>query len=138
MNKEDVFYGRINDERLRYTEKNEAIEMILDSYFPEPLPKTIELVRYVRSKINEPTETRAKDIVEEIIEYLDDDYGDPEYCEDQTSINEMIDVAKDFVSKIYDLYVPWTCEKESSEIIDCERWVREHAPNWIEEGVKFE
>jgi len=132
MNLDDVFYGNVNEEILTYTEKDEAIERLIDS-MASPIPKTLELVKYRRVRIAEPKDSQVDDILVTVLEIIDENYGDPEEPYSEPN-DEMRAAAVEFINKLQELYTPWACEIESSEVIDCEEWVKKNAPEWLEDS----
>ena len=107
MKHTDLFYDLDNIEILSYSEKDEAIEMILDGCYPENMPRELELCTYKRSVVDSPPDYHTEGILETLTEFLDENYGGEENYEPTA---EMKEETEKYVSKIFKLYVPWRCE----------------------------
>lgn len=131
MKKEDIYYDRDDVETLHYDDKEEAISEILGMCLDceGNYPKTLELLHYRRVKISDDPVKKSESIIEDLVEHLDENYRHDEDFTEATE--EMKKHSFDFVKKIYDLYVPWSCESFKKEIIDCEKWINENEPKWL-------
>jgi hypothetical protein len=131
MKKNDTFYGADNEEYLSQTTLDDAIEMAIDS-LTMPIPKTIEIYKYKRSKPKLSSRFDRENVLMLILDSLDEEFGNPDdpYSE---STDEMIKATDEFINKIESLYVSWTCEKVGSTIINCKEWVKTNAPHWVTE-----
>ena len=135
MNKDDIFWDIEDAESLRNTDLNEAVYAQLDD-MALPFPKTITLFKWKRQEPPKATMYNAKNLIIDIKERLDEDYGDQidgecsyEYPE------EAEEMALEFLKKIYDMYVPWTCELTGEkEVINVKEWVKKHSPHWMKDG----
>ena len=137
-NKEIDYWDKEDSEYLEHTDKDEAIEYIIDGE-PEPLPLEIDIIGYSRERVD--LDRFAKNIAETLAEYIDEEYGDPDACHlfDKSDEN-LIDAAKEFVAKATENYKPWACKEvpESKEVINVKKWVTENRKDWILDGVEFE
>lgn len=121
-------------EILNYTDEDEAIENIIDSFHPYTVPTEITIHGYVRKKVTMDAERESSWILEALLEHLDENYGG----EDPTVESEVMkSAALKFVKNIFELYEPWQCEKITSKKIDTKKWVEENAQHWIDEGLAF-
>ena len=131
-----IYYGRKDDELLEFTEKDEAIEMILDSYHPDPIPKMLELVKFQKKKITATDINNLAEFVNECaFERLEDLYGNFE--EDHSPSSKLKELSEKFANEYSKAFNVLQCEEISSETIDCVKWVKENASSWLEEGLKF-
>jgi hypothetical protein len=114
------------DEHLSYTDMDEAIEMALDD--SGQLDGTIIAYGFSRMRINRRD---CGDVLGDLIERLDEEYGSPEGPDD---IPEIMRAAEDgFLRIVLAHYVPWACEVVEQHEINVASWVREHRPDWLEE-----
>ena len=127
-----------DDERIT-EEYHECIESCLDSMPAKSMPKFITITAYERAVPS------FKDVgfpLEEILEKLDANFGDPEgYGDDQgrDDLKIMKDAETVFLKVIEKHYYSWKCKPiaGSQEEVDCEAWIREHRPNWMDGGLVF-
>ena len=140
MNKDDIFYGREDEEVLIHEDINEAIYEQLDE-MPQPFPKTITIFEWKRMELPLVIREDGRDLLDHIEEGLNDDYGDQndgdssfEFSEDEEEL------AVEFLEKLYEMYVPWTCELSGKkEVVNIKSWVKEHKPHWLDAAdIEFE
>ena len=126
--KEIEFWDDEGTEILNYTDKDEAIEYILDGI--GELPDKLEICGYTRRIMTESAESLGDSVLDDLLERLDDEYGG----EDETErTDEMKKAATIFANKMLSLYSVWQCEIVKREIIDVNEWVKENCPNWLEQ-----
>jgi len=122
--KEPVFWGSPDNERLEYSDEDEAIEGILDN-MNDPLPETITICGFARMEIS----TLYLHPLEDCLDTLDEEYGDPE--EEPTQSTETMKKAERvFLDIIKMEYTPWMCEEVCRKEIDVADWVKENRPDW--------
>lgn len=134
MDKEPIFFDCDPDEeRLRFTDQDEAIEHYLDDlggllYWPE----SVTVHGFARAAVGEvhPIEKSAEHLLEYLLEWLDEDYGDPGAPTKPSE--EMRGAARVFVKSVVEQYEPWACVKVSEQSVLVLPWVMEHAPHWLE------
>ena len=134
MNRTDIFYDVKHAEELRCDDFHEAVEMILDAMDCKvsDLPETIEIYRYKRMKVNKNVKSDAQGLLEDIYERLDEEYGGPDNYSEPTK--QVMEIAESFLTRVYSLYVPWTCEVDGPPIkVNVKDWIKKNAPHWLEE-----
>ena len=120
------FWDDEGTEILNFTDKDEAIEYILDGI--GELPAKLEICGYTRREMTESAESLGDSVLDDLLERLDDEYGG----EDETErTDEMKKSATIFANKMLSLYSVWQCEIVKKEIIDVNEWVKENRPDWL-------
>lgn len=122
-----------DEERLIYESADEAIEYYIDDCHPMPIKDIGEVTVYEYKPMDVEKYLSAKNLVEDLLESLEDDYGDPDG--DGTKPTErMIEAAEQFIKVIEHEYVPWAMEKTGESVtVDAYEWVKKNAPDWLEE-----
>ena len=118
------------EERLHYTDKDEAIEYILDNWDEPKLPESIEICGYIRMSLNEHPGGWAQWILELVLERLDEEYGDPDEYSKPTE--EMTKVAKRFMEIVCDEYTVWAYEIVTRKTVNVREWCEKHRPDFLE------
>lgn len=136
MKREVKFWAAPDTERLVHTDFDEAVEDILDGMEPTPiaeLPETIEVAGFARAIV--PLNVLYKPL-EDIIERLDEDYGDPEGEYFTESTDTMREAQAQFLQIVRDEYQKqcWACDAITRVTVDVQSWIAEHAPRWLEEA----
>lgn len=109
------WWGPPEAERLYASDKDEAIESILDD-FDEP-PETVVVCGYAEMKVN----FESYGPLEDVLESLDEEYGDPDG--DRAEATEaMIEAEEAFMAVIAKEYKTWACEEVSRETINIAEW----------------
>ena len=125
--REVVFWDEEGKEQLSFTEKDEAIEYILDG--SDELPETLEICGFARIEVTETPDQLSDIILEDLFERLDENYGG----ENPTDISaEIQDKAEEFAKFILDKYEPRQCEIIKRETINVNDWVIKNRPDWID------
>jgi hypothetical protein len=106
-----------DEERLTFTDPDEAIENYLDD-LDDPLPEEVTVYGFAPIQATRSVDAIAGGHLEALLESLDEEYGDPG---DRT-----------YVAAVLAEYKPWACEQVSSEAVNVREWVKEHAPHWLE------
>ena len=129
---EEPLYGN-----LHFTAEDDAMEMILDSFFPDPLPRRVTLYGWARRELERRDVELAVGAAEEYIwERLDEEYGNPDGSarDSEPTPEHEAAIAKAktaLVDAIRAGYPVLGCEIATEKEIDCEQWVRENAPHWM-------
>jgi hypothetical protein len=120
MNDEIDLWDSPDQESLHgYTTKDEAIEMILDDM--EIDPETIIVCGYKRMELN----IDHCYPLENLLEWLDDDYGDPDEATGPTSA--MLEAEEVFLAAVKKEYMVWSCKEVCRETVNVAQWRREKA-----------
>jgi hypothetical protein len=126
-----------DSEILSYENENDAIEYYLDDYLHAlPIaewPEKITLYGFVRETLKLGNE--AARILEQLLEGLDEEYGNPEKATTETE--GMKKAAEEFVQKVAAEYQVWSCKRVASEEINVMEWVKEHCPQWLTENPQL-
>ena len=132
MKKDDIFYGERDSEILIHTNKEEAIEDVLDVLddLISPMPKEIEICAFKRVNVKDKLTNLSGEILSILLEKLDEEYGDLEGTETRPS-KKMTDASLVFVSSILEDYIPWRCEIFEKEKINCKEWITKNNPEWL-------
>lgn len=122
------YWDSEGEERLTHTDRDDAIECILND--AGDLPEKIDICGYARMVPN--GELLAHHALEHLLEDLDEEYGDPEggYV---SGTDKMKEAAKVFTTTVLDEYVSWACEIVKRETVDVTAWVKENRPDWLEQ-----
>jgi len=122
-------------ERLRHEDDAEAIDAYLDGL--DPLPETVEVHGYARDALPSASERRAwaESLVEQLLAWIDDEYGDPDGGTEHETEPACVDIALEMVDKALEGYVVWRCHKVCSRTVDVKAWVKEHCPDWLGGGA---
>jgi hypothetical protein len=115
-------------ETLHWEDKNQAIESYLDDLTHDDQPATLTVYGFARMS---PNWKRLEiNVLDDLIENLDEEYGSPDEATIQTAI--MQQAAKEFVQKIAAEYQTWSCVVKTSEEINVMEWIKENRPHWLE------
>lgn len=122
--KEVVYWDCEDSEQLRHETVDEAIEAFIDGFDdPAMVPQTIEVKGYRRV----PVEAYGINILDDVLEALDEEYGDPDG--DSTEPTPAMKKAEAaFLDTICSEYTPCLCEPCDSVLIQTKDWVRD----WVE------
>lgn len=128
---EPDFWDACERERLTYEDIDDAIEEYLDQLAPGKLPETVEVKGYVR---REPSISEYEGaMLENLIERLDEEYGDPDAYHATPASENMKAAELVFIKAVLAEYESWQCEPVITKEIDALAWVREHRPEWLED-----
>jgi len=130
MGKNDVFWGLLEDENLHCETPDEAIEDLLDSLDFKDMFDTTVVHEYKRLTID-PKSFDAQGPVLDLLERLDEEFGDP--CGDATQISSsMLAASEEFIAKVIEDYDPWACELTGKKhMVNTWQWIKEFRPDWI-------
>ena len=133
MTDETLLWGEDGDELLSCRNANSAIESYLDGFWPEILRETHEVTVFEYR----PVTIQISDCgspLENVLEYLDEQYGDPDGTPDYAGAQEMQDAEKAFLDTVISHYKPWACEQTGKSVtVNALEWVREHRPDWLKD-----
>lgn len=103
---------------------DEAVTEYLSQMLPEDWPRTVEVYRYERCVVSDESKGfLAGRILDQAIEDLDEDYGNPE--QETKVTKEMRALAQEYVEKLTALYHVWRCDNVGpTQEIDVVEWVR--------------
>ncbi len=120
---EPEYWAFGEEDHFSATEPEEAIGHYLEAC--DPLPETIEIHGY--SKVIATTEGCHP--LEHLLECMDEEYGDPDGgAPDET--DAMRAAEKAFLAVVEAEYMPWACDRVSSETINVKEWVEKHGKDW--------
>lgn len=127
------FYTCVEVDELEYTDLDEAVEGHLDYLEPvEDWPEELAVLAYRRVVVSAgEQELFAELALEEAIERLDEEFGNPDSATDVT--DGMKKAAVLFIETVLEEYNVWRCVREPQEdqTVPVAKWVREHAPQWM-------
>jgi hypothetical protein len=112
-------------EVLTATDVSEAVQEWVD-YFDGPLPETVTVYGFARRELP-PTEKLAENILYDVLERLNDEYGDPDGLRGDGRTPEMVEAAHAFADVIRCKYWVWACEHASEETVKVSDYVAEPA-----------
>lgn len=115
--KDDIYYGREDEEILTCESKEEFVNRFLN--LSNEIPNKLEVCKYIR-EIVPKSFLSADRLVEYVIEELDERYGMEEPSE---STPKMEEAAKKFIEVVLDEYVPWVCKIKEKEEINLREWI---------------
>jgi len=127
MKKDDIRYGAE-----RYTDKlwettDEAVEDHIDNCIEEGLEGDLTVLEFKRATIPEPTKGEAESLLDSLWDDLNDEYGDPDYIEQNEPSETIKNEAIEFLKKVYADYVPWAMEPTGKEIqVNLKKWAEEN------------
>ena len=121
-----VFWDCDDDaEILHHETEYEAIEAHLDGIYPAEWGETITVYGFAR-KITPKIDP------DRVLEYIEEHEWEEFIREDGMDITpRMKEAAQTFVDILHEEFVPWRCDRVSSEEIDVAAWVKEHCPHWL-------
>jgi len=118
-----------NDETLSYTDMDEAVEAYLDEHHVEG---PLKVYGYSRMEVRYNGGSYGP--LEKLLEDLDEEYGSPDDEADDPT-EKMREAEAAFIEAVLAEYVPWACETTKTVEIDPVQWIKEHRPDWLEEGA---
>lgn len=99
---------REDDEYLSHETIEEAVEAWADDLHPGPLPETVTVYGFARMELP-TTERLASEALARLLEWMDEEYGDPHGATEPTPTMEAAAFA--FAQTFRAEYVPWACEQ---------------------------
>ncbi len=114
-------------ERFHCETVDAAVEEYLDDREPEDWP--IKLIAYGYTPIElAPGSISFRYELEQFLEQLDEEYGDPDETTEIT--DAMLVAAEAFGEIIRKLYPVFSCERVEESHVDVQEWVLHHHPGW--------
>ena len=106
---DDIVFWDTDDgtEQLSHGELEEAVEYALDCIHPGPYPEEIEVFGWRRRVVGENA-LSASSWTENILEWLDEEYGDPDAGFEPTK--RMKEAAEKCMAVFREEYTAWQCE----------------------------
>lgn len=121
----DCYWGSPDSERYECSDIEDAVDYILDGMHPD-VPEEVVVVA-VRSRKITAQDVGIRDILERTLEYLDEEYGDPDGgASDPTPAME--EAAKKLAEVIARDYEVWICDPVLRVVLDKDdihQWERE-------------
>ena len=109
---DDIVFWDADDgaEELSHDELEGAVEYALDNIHPGPYPEELEIFGFRRMKLGD-NDITAEGVLQDILERLDEEYGDPNGDDPYAAVSAaMSNAAERFVKVFRAKYVPWSCE----------------------------
>lgn len=121
--KEVVFWScGDGDDSLSHVDQYDAIEDFLDDIPVIEWPIELELFGYAPLKPD--IEGLAKSTIDKLIEYIDEELGDPEEYSDTKCSDKMLKNAKKLVESIIEEYDNFVYEVVTKEVIKTEDYIK--------------
>lgn len=111
--------------------KDSAIETYLDEC--DRFPTTLHLYGYARMHAGLGDCGCSLD---DLIERLDEEYGDPDGNYDCPITDKMREAEKIFHETVLSEYAPWACEEICEEDVDVQEWIKRNRPDWLSKERK--
>ena len=125
MEREIVFWDQDGAEFLTYTDKDEAIESILDKL--DVTEGTLEICGFAPMEMT-GLNLDAEIVAEHLLERWDEEYGG----EDNTDVSkEMKELTEKYVKEMSELYNVYNCEVVKKEKIDILKWIEKNKPDLL-------
>ncbi len=121
-------WGEKDDERIIHETAGDAIGYVLDDITEGEEPDTLMICGFARQVL--PDTVPDPDVIlEDILEFLDDNYGDPEEGSDPT--DDMNSAAQKLSDIVRAQYFVWQCDAVLEVEVDVKAWM-------LEEGYSLE
>ena len=128
-----IFYDTTEDEETLTNDcPHEEVAEYLDARDPKDWPRVLHVLAFDHKEITDKDRARMADwILEDLLEKLSDEYGDPDGGDDPTAA--MGAAAKTFVDVVCREFPVWQCERvpHLDEHVPVAQWVRENETGWI-------
>ena len=135
MADETMLWGEWDDEVLTCRDAESAIESYLDMAFPEEFESIGDVTVFEYRPVTIQTSDCGSPL-EGVLEYLDEQYGDPDGTPAYAGTQEMRDAEKAFLETVIKHYKPWACEQTGKSVtVNALEWVREHRPDWLKDSA---
>jgi hypothetical protein len=92
------------------------------------LPDEITVYGYSHQVLN--PQRIGEHALDELLEYLDDEYGDPDGGSEEPT-DAMRAAAQAFAEAVVKDFVVWACDEVEQRVVDVEAWIRKHRPDWL-------
>lgn len=112
-------------ERISNCEIGDAVLEWWDGLSPdEPLPETVTVYGFAPRVIDDRERERlAMQVMDDLHESLEDEYGDPDGLADATITDSMKQAARAFVAAVLNEYSIWQCEKVCEETVTVKDYI---------------
>jgi hypothetical protein len=110
----EFYTCREDEEQLSFTCIEEAVEQWADDCWPNPLPETVTVYGYGRMRVV----TCPTSPLEDMVERLDEEYGDPEGNYETPVTEGMREAERQFIAAVLAEYHPWACVRVSEEVVN--------------------
>lgn len=125
----ELYYYSIGDRDQIYAQSiEEAVDEFLDDFYSlegvnaKP-PKAVDVVRWKKIEIGEIPSER---LLEDLIETLDENYGNPEYCSDFKPSEDAMALLTQFLHMVSKEYPVWAMEEAGDPIpVDIAQYIEE-------------
>lgn len=130
----EVYHCDDGAERLDSMDPHDAVEAELDSRYDQDNPTaaltgTLTVYAFKRGAIS-PRNLDADRLLEDVLERLDEEYGDPDEASEPT--DAMQAAAVTFLATIRAEYRVWNCERVAEATVDVAAWAKSERPDWLE------
>lgn len=125
------FWDATNAEVLMHTTMDEAIEAALDDMDACDQPDEL-VVRGMAPMRPSFGVRKATEVCEELLDCLDEEFGDPYSHETQGPTEEMITAANALLNAVLGGYKSWACEEVCSVTVDVKEWIEKNRPDWLD------
>ena len=130
------FWGPPEAERLKHGDVHAAVEEILDDMYPTPIsemPETIDVVGYAPMEISVG---ELYEPLEDVIERIEEEYGDPEGMQLAEITDRMKSAQDHFLRVVRDEYQAqcWACEEITRLTINVREWIEKNRREWLKEA----
>lgn len=128
--RESVFWGQEGDEVLSHVTLDDAVEHLIGLLSNDPLPRTLTMFGFAPKEFDTPIEAIKERISSDLVEWLDESYGNPD---DWTDIPKPVeDAIHALAEKIVKHWPVWLCDPVESVDVDTVEWIKKHAPVWMD------
>ncbi len=125
----NTYWGTKDTERLVHDCADDAIEAIIGD-LDDPIAEIGDVT--VHEYKSESLNFSANQLLSEILERLDEDYGDPDGDLTQPT-PAMLAAAQTFASALRTDYFVWRCVTTGRTVtVNALEWVKQHRPDWLE------
>jgi hypothetical protein len=128
--KEPVLWGFPDSEELHFDDPDEFIEdWLMNDFCGQILPATLELAGFKRMHVKFYWDS----ILEDVLEYVDDEYQSPYGDGGFEPTERMKEAAKAFAKVLEEDYLAWACEECCRKTVDMKQWCEENYPDALTE-----
>lgn len=122
------YWGDEDDEVLKYTSEDEAIEAQLEFMEDEPPPNNIAIYGFSKRRLT--YEYFKGKIIVHVLDNLDEEFKCVDA--DPTEITpKMLEAERVFIEAVLSEYEVSSYVPVTSKIINVNEWIKEHRPDWL-------